>query len=336
MPQWNQQTTTSASRRAARTADLTVSGSAFAVPGESAVALNPYGLTSERPTNPMRSPPTFTITGRSAAAAFDAAADRLDARRMREPDRVEEGGCAVVARMVVGDGDHVETACDVRAAQQRGRPAEVELLVRDRHAARRDRAFQVRRRHVRGAQRPADARPRVVAAERGDAGADLLAGRDVTDRGEQHRAHPQHPRPRHDPARAHRDRVAAGAGRDHDEPEAAQPARTNDPRAMAAESCAYELVCAREARDGDAHPRRDPRRELRRQLHRCRACRLGADAGPHQQNREEHAEDDDQQTGGGGDTCTWRSCSAARAIFLALRRGAAGSRGRSSRRRRGR
>ena len=39
----------------------------------------------------MRRPPTFTITGPQGGSRIRAAADRLDARRMREPDRVEEG-----------------------------------------------------------------------------------------------------------------------------------------------------------------------------------------------------------------------------------------------------
>ena len=50
----------------------------------------------------------------------DAPADGLEARRVRVPDRVQQRDRAVVARMVVRDGDDVETARVVRAAEQRG------------------------------------------------------------------------------------------------------------------------------------------------------------------------------------------------------------------------
>ena len=132
VPQWNQQTTTSAWRRAARTAAATVSGSAFAVPGESAVALNPYGLTSESPTKPIRSPPAVTITGRSAAAALTPPPTVSRPAACAYLIVSEQGDRAVVARMVVRDRDDVEAARVVRAPEQGRRAAEVEFLVRHR------------------------------------------------------------------------------------------------------------------------------------------------------------------------------------------------------------
>ena len=85
-----------------------------------------------------------------------APADGLEAGRVRVPDRVQQRDRAVVARMVVRDGDDVETARIVCATEQRRRTAKMELLVRHRDAARRDGPFEVRRRDVRGAQRRAD------------------------------------------------------------------------------------------------------------------------------------------------------------------------------------
>ena len=86
-----------------------------------------------------------------------ASADGLEARRMRVPDRVQQRDRAVVARMVVRDGDDVEAAGIVRAAEERRRTAKMEFLVRNR-------ARRASRRHLRGSpsrcpQRAASRRP---------------------------------------------------------------------------------------------------------------------------------------------------------------------------------
>ena len=154
------------------------------------------------------------LDDRRAASCVEVApgADRAPAGRAHRRDRVKQALCAVVARVVVGEREHVD-AREANSRPQRGRRAtEGKELRRLADAAVGDGTLEVRRRDVGGPQGGPDVQPRVADAGVSDAPADAVAEGHIADRDERDRPHNERGTAHGDVTPQLRDRHGEAAG----------------------------------------------------------------------------------------------------------------------------